>query len=76
MYVVFVGLGALDAFVFWTYGAWASFGDRSLWLRPLLLAIPFLFFLDAAVRTFGRHSARSHYPERFGRRSVRTPTKH
>lgn len=61
MYVVFLGLTALDALVFWMYGAWGSLGSNAFLLRPFLLAIPFVVFFDAAARTFGRHSARRHY---------------
>jgi hypothetical protein len=63
MYVVFLGLATLDALVFWTYGAWSSLGKNEAWLRPLLLAIPFVVFLDGAVRAFGRHSARERYAD-------------
>ncbi len=61
MYVVFLGLTALDALVFWMYGAWGSLGSNAFLLRPFLLAIPFVVFFDAALRTFGPHSARRHY---------------
>jgi hypothetical protein len=65
MFAVFVGLGLLNAVVFYVRGdwTWLPSGTLGQLIRWLLLAVPFPVYVDASHRLVGKRSARNRYLE-------------